>query len=350
MSLGIVFAVRNEAPRLDGLLSSIQLQQGLEHVCCIAAVEGRSEDGSREILARWQRRLTVLRVLDNEARIAPVAFNLGIRACLAAGADVVLLVSGHSALQPGFLSAVQRILSDTAAAVVGCVLEYPPARSLFERASQAFVDSRLGRRQASYSRLTRIEETEIATFPAVRREVFEKVGLFDETMVRNQDIEFTERARKAGFRVVTSPELKCEYSPPSSLGRLVRQMYGNGVWVGQRPAAHGLRHLAPLAFYAAVFASGALTMATGRTGWWVLMILVCPYALAILIATLASWTRVRWAALWLPVLFLGAHAAYALGTFRGLFSVREPAAIPQHRKIVPTSSRNDDLPNPGVSS
>lgn len=105
------------------------------------------------------------------------------------------------------------------------------------------------------------------SYPSIRREVFGRIGLFDETMVRNQDIEFTARAGAAGFRIVTSPRLRCRYSPPPTLRRLVRQMFGNGLWV----------------------------------------------LLAIVGATLAWLGKAGLGAFWLPLVFVGAHVAYAIG-------------------------------------
>jgi GT2 family glycosyltransferase len=318
--LGIVVAVRNEALWIGELLASIGRQEGLQDVCCIAAVDGRSEDDSRAILEEWKTRLPTLRVLDNERRIAPVGFNLGIRACLSAGAEVVLLVSGHSRLHDGFFNEVQRVLGTDDAAVVGCVLDYPPPASAFEWATQSFVESRLGRRMGAYSRLDDVTETEIATFPAIRRQVFDRVGFFDETMIRNQDIDFTSRARRGGFRVVTAPRLRCQYSPPTSLKRLLRQMYGNGVWVGRRLSAHGARHLAPAVFYGTLLAASILAVLLGRPWTFVIVALAGSYLLAILLAVLTWVPRARMGAAWLLLAFLGGHAAYALGTFQGLLS------------------------------
>jgi len=329
--LGIVVAVRNEARWLGELLASLKEQQGLESVCRIAAVDGRSEDGSRRILEDWIPQLPMLRVLDNEARIAPTAFNIGIRDCLSAGADAVLLVSGHGALHRGYIQGLYETFTATKAAIVGCVHDYPPAISGFERGSQAFAESRLGRRLGTFSRLTSPRETGIAFCPTIRREVFDRVGLFDETMVRNQDIDFTTRARNAGFRIVTAPKLKTRYSPPTSFGRLLRQMYGNGVWVGRRLDAHGLRHLAPSIFYLGLAGMGILALLLRGAWVWPFTILGGAYLLAVLATTIAWLPEAGGGALWLPPILLGAHGAYAAGTFRGLMGGGQPSRAPARR-------------------
>jgi hypothetical protein len=321
--LGVVIAVRNEGRWLEGLLTSLEAQKGLDSVCCVAGVDGRSDDDSRAILVAWQQRLPMLRILDNEAQIAPIAFNIGIRACLEAGAEVVLLVSGHSALDGSYFAGLQDLLAASDASIIGCVHNYPVAATSFERASQAFAESRLGRRLGSFSRLTTPRETDIAFCPAIRREVFERIGLFDETMVRNQDIDFTTRAKMAGFRIITAPTLKSTYSPPTTLLRLLRQMYGNGVWVGRRVTAHGLRHLAPALFSAAALATLLLPLLAGKTWWWVPAGLTGAYLLVVAGATMAWFPKIGRGVRWLPLVFLGAHGVYAAGTFRGLLSREE---------------------------
>jgi succinoglycan biosynthesis protein ExoA len=329
LRLGVVVAVRNEARWLAPLLTSLKEQEKLENVCCVAVVDGRSEDESRSIIDRWKAEIPTLQLLDNEARIAPVGFNLGIQACLKAGADAVLVLSGHSALHAGYVVEAERVLASGEAAIVGCVLDYTPPQNAFERASRAFVESRLGRRLGGFSKLRDLQETEIATFPVIRREVFERIGLFDETMVRNQDIEFTTRARRAGFRIVTSPKMKCRYAPPPTFGRLLRQMYGNGLWVGRRLTAHGPRHLAPAAFFGFLLLAGGLAVLKGGAWAWLVACLGSAYLLSILVAA-GSWlgTAGR-GALWLALIFPCAHGAYALGTLRGLFSRGDPSAIPR---------------------
>jgi glycosyltransferase involved in cell wall biosynthesis len=316
--LGIVIAVRNEERWLDELFESLVQQADLGSVVCIAVVDGRSEDNSRVIVRNWIARLPMLRLLENAARIAPVAFNIGIRACRDAGADVVLMLSGHGSLHSGFLSGLQEVLASDDAAIVGCVHDFPTPVSSFERASQAFAESRLGRRLRSFSRLKGLTETDLAMCPAIRAEVFDSVGLFDETMVRNQDIDFQVRARAAGFRIVTAPQLKSRYSPPTSLGRLLRQMYGNGLWVGYRVSSHQIRHLVPSAFVGGLVLVAAAAVVEGGIWKWVLAAIGGTYLAALLGATLTWSRKIGRSAVWLPLLFVGSHFLYAAGTFRGV--------------------------------
>jgi glycosyltransferase involved in cell wall biosynthesis len=316
--LGIVIPARNEAATLPRLLASLMSQQDLDSVRCLALVDGCSEDESRAIVASWQPKLPTLRLVDNPQRITPVAFNLGIAACLEAGAEAILLIGAHSWLAAGFLVRLQEVLRRGDADIIGAVHDYPKPASLFDLAVQAFCESRLGRRLGFFSKLETATPTDVAPCPTIRRQVFDRIGFFDESMVRNQDNDFTSRARAAGLRILTNPRLRYTYVPRGSFSRHLRQMRGNGFWVGRRLRVHGLRHFAPAIFWGGLILSTLISLLAGWRWEWVTAAWVVPYLLAIGGATLAWAPRIGTAALWLPLLFIASHAAYALGIFHGV--------------------------------
>jgi succinoglycan biosynthesis protein ExoA len=319
-TLGIVVAVRNEAQHLPAFLQSLARQgMGLERVMSIAIVDGESEDGSRGIAVAYKGLLRGLDVLDNPRRVTPVAFNIGTRHCLARGCDAVTILGAHGQLSDTFLLRLADALARVDADVLGTVHDYSPARSRMERAVQMFSESRLGRGLARYTALQKPTQTDVAFCPTIRRGVFEKVGLFDEAMIRNQDNEFIARVRAAGLRIVTDPALRYTYAPRSRSKDLFRQMRGNGFWVGVRPQVHGWRHWSPFAFYGVLLT--ALTIAVvlrHPLAWAMCLGAFAPYALALLTVSILWTVREGSAALLLPFLLFGGHAAYALGTLQGL--------------------------------
>jgi succinoglycan biosynthesis protein ExoA len=320
LKLGIVVPVQNEATALPRLLASFAAQTQLDAVACIAIVDGESDDGSPAICASWQDRLPMLRVVGNPRRITPVAFNLGIDTCLGAGCEAVLLLSGHSWIAGDFVANLLAILADGAIDIAGSIHNYPPPGSGREAAVQAFIESVLGRRAIHFSSMTAPTPTDVAYCPAIRARVFDRIGRFDESMVRNQDNDFTTRARAAGLRIVTFPSLRYTYLPRATAKQLFRQMKGNGFWVGQRPRVHGLRHFAPSLFWLAALASLAVAIAGG--GWWWLLPLLSfgPYLAAVVAETVRWHARNGASPLLLPALFVGAHASYAAGTLSGLLT------------------------------
>jgi hypothetical protein len=164
-----------------------------------------------------------------------------------------------------------------------------------------------------------------------RREVFDRVGLFNEQLQRSQDIEFSARIRAAGGRLVLLPAIESRYYISGELLPFWRQSWTNGVWallparyLGRLPV--GLRHLAPLAFVLTLVAAGVAAMAA--PGWaWLPEAVVAAY----LAANLAASIEVAWKernpalAVLAPVAFASLHLAYGAGSLWGALRVAAAA-------------------------
>jgi GT2 family glycosyltransferase len=156
---------------------------------------------------------------------------------------------------------------------------------------------------------------------AFRREVFDRIGLFDETLVRNQDYELNYRLRAAGGRIFCTPAIKSRYHARSSLGSLWRQYFQYGFWKSRvirlHPASTRWRHLAAPAFVAAVAGSAVLSVL--EPGFAVILIATLAAYLAVSLAfsvTLAA--RHGWRYLWgLPVTYAVIHLSWGLGFWWG---------------------------------
>ena len=82
-----------------------------------------------------------------------------------------------------------------------------------------------------------------AQFPAIRRWVFDRIGMFDERLVRNQDDEFNYRIRRAGGKIYVSPRVRYSYFVRERIGQLFKQYFQYGFWripviEKHRPADH----------------------------------------------------------------------------------------------------------------
>jgi hypothetical protein len=155
-----------------------------------------------------------------------------------------------------------------------------------------------------------------------RREVFERIGRFDERLERSQDIEFSSRLRRAGGKILMSPEMQVDYYAHATLGRFWRQNWSNGMWA-ILPFAHvaGIalrwRHLAPLALVLGLAGSIAAAAWTGIG--WLAWTVAAPYVAANLAASVkAAWKERGVALLFLmPVVFASLHVAYGFGSLWG---------------------------------
>ena len=96
-------------------------------------------------------------------------------------------------------------------------------------------------------------------FGAYRREVFNKIGLFNERLIRNQDLEFNLRLKKAGGKILLVPDIVSYYYARSTLRALAKNNFSNGYWViystkfAKMPFS--VRHLIPFFFVLSICGS-----------------------------------------------------------------------------------------------
>jgi len=162
-----------------------------------------------------------------------------------------------------------------------------------------------------------------AQFPAFRRWVFDRIGTFDERLVRNQDDEFNYRIHLAGGRVYVSPLVRYTYFVRSTVSQLFRQYFQYGYWripvieKHRRPTTW--RQIAPTLFLAACVALALTGIVLRRP----LVATAVPLAYGIALATCVVSLLLRErpsVAVRVPLAIATMHVAYGLGVGYGLGS------------------------------
>jgi hypothetical protein len=162
-----------------------------------------------------------------------------------------------------------------------------------------------------------------------RKETLERLGLFDETLVRNQDDELNLRLIRAGGKIWQSPDIVSWYSPRASLSALFLQYFQYGFWKAAVVRKHRLpgswRHLVPVSFVLAhilLFAASIVTAAADPREFaavsLVWLALILAYAAANVTASVAAARKSGWATLpYLPAVFTVYHFSWGLGFLAG---------------------------------
>jgi GT2 family glycosyltransferase len=167
-----------------------------------------------------------------------------------------------------------------------------------------------------------------------RREVFGRIGLFDETLMRNQDDELNLRLLRAGGTIWQSPCIKSWYSPRRSLWALFQQYRQYGYWKVRVMQKHKLpasiRHVVPGGFVFALLTLPGLGL-WWAPAWWGWLGLVGIYSAGNVLASALTAARWGWHLLpRLPLVFVCYHLSYGLGFLRGVWDFvicgRRPAA------------------------
>jgi glycosyltransferase involved in cell wall biosynthesis len=331
--VSVVIPVRNErafiACCLDSVLASDYPGDRLE----ILVVDGLSDDGTREILAAYASRFGAIRMLDNPKQITPAALNLGIRE---ARGEWIVRLDAHARIAPDYISTcVARSASSGADNVGGRMRTLPRGRGVIGEAIAAALSHPFGVGNSAFR--TGAEQprwVDTVFGGCYRRDVFRRVGEFNERLARGQDLEFHLRLKRSGGRTLLVPAARCDYFARCDPGAFLKHAWTNGVWairpflesdiVPIRP-----RHLAPLAFVLALVTGLAVWFLPLGLGpfeaarpWPFLLLALCYLAAALVSAAQLAWRR-RDArlGLLLPGVFLSLHLSYGLGSWWEIFGI-----------------------------
>jgi glycosyltransferase involved in cell wall biosynthesis len=279
-----------------------------------------STDGTRDILARLAAEDPRLRLVDNVQKITPCARNIGVKE---ARGRFVAILDAHTEYAKNYVLTCVRLLEEhpevccTGGPIISC------GRGLFGRAAAAAMSHVMGIGNAKH-RLPGYEGyAEGACFPVFRKEIFNKVGLFDEALVRNQDDEFNFRLALHGEKIFISPRAKCKYYVRESARQLLQQYLQYGYWRAVVLRKHrrlaSFRHAIPILLVLSILFSALVGLLL--PGTWRLLGAALPllYILGLLAGGLAVAMRAGPAVGSLfPVAAAIMHFGYAGGFICGL--------------------------------
>jgi GT2 family glycosyltransferase len=256
MTVSIVIPCLNEENYIERCLRSIEAQHYPSAKLTTYVVDGMSTDATRErirpFLAEKERENTVqFHLIDNPERFTPRALNLGIQA---SQSDVVIILGAHAELDENFVQEnVNALNRFPEAGCVGGVIENVNENATAEVIARA-MRSPFGVGNARFRTGGKAGFVDTVAFGAYRREVFEKAGLFDEDLVRNQDDEFNYRLHRHGFKIYFDPKIRSKYYVRGSFSKLFRQYWQYGYWKVYVNRKHGavtsIRQMVPFFFVA----------------------------------------------------------------------------------------------------
>ncbi|MEO7245142.1 MAG: glycosyltransferase family 2 protein [Rubrivivax sp.] len=322
-TVSVIVPCRNESAHIDNFLDAALAQQlPPPWTLQLLVADGASDDGTRARLDARAAQESRLVVVDNPARITSTALN---RALERAHGAVIVRMDVHTTYADDYVAACLHALTHTGADCVGGA--WRPVADEGDARQQAIArafGSRFASGGAASRRVALDGEVDTVYLGAWQRETLQRLGGFDEALVRNQDDELALRIVRGGGRLWQSAAIRSWYRPRSSFGALYRQFWQYGYWKvavirkHRQPAA--ARHLVPFAFVATLAALAAAGVGW-RPAWLALAGLVVLYAGAALgsAASVASpWREPR---VWLGVALATAlmHIGYGLGFARGLW-------------------------------
>lgn len=323
--VSIIIPSRNEEKFIGKCLNSIVTQDYPKENLEVLVVDGMSEDKTKEIVKDYSQKYSFIKLLDNPNKITPFAMNIGIKN---SKGDIIMKIDAHSVYQKDYISKCLENLQKYKADNVGGILKTLPAKNtLIAKAIALSLSSFFGAGN-SYFRtgLKEAKEADTVAFGCYKREVFDKIGLYNENLARSQDMELNVRLKKAGGKIMLCPDIAAIYYPKDNLKDFFWHNFQDGFWAVYPlkfvKIPFSIRHYIPLIFASALFFSFILSFFSEffRVLFW-LIIYIYFLVNAYFSYKISKREREAKFLFLLPLVFSLRHFGYGLGSLWGFAKI-----------------------------
>lgn len=323
--VSVIIPARNEEKFIEKCIESFLTCDYPKELIEVIVVDGMSEDGTRKIVRELSERDIRVLLVNNEKKITPVAMNLGVKA---SKGEYIFFSGAHSEMRSDYISKCIRHALETGADNVGGIMKTEPRiSSTVGIAISKVLSSPLGVGGAKFrTGVTKPIEVDTVPFGCYKREVFDRIGYFNEKLVRNQDIEFNLRLKRAGGKIVLFPDIELTYYARSTYRDLSKNNFENGFWViaakKYAEVPYSKRHLVPLMFVLFLLLGFLISLVVTYFLFVYISLLVTYFVTVIIFsfshALEAKKLNLLFAAI---VSYLVLHISYGVGSLLGLFSL-----------------------------
>lgn len=325
MKVSVVCPIYNEERFIARCIESVVAQDYPKEELELFFVDGMSNDATRSIVADYASKYPFLHLLDNPHKTVPYALNAGIKASTG---DIIIRIDGHCTYPVNYISTLVEWQVKLQADNVGAVWNTLPARdttvchAIAAASSHKFgVGNSLHKVGAD-----KVTETDTVPFGCFPRSVFERIGLFDTDLVRNQDDEFNARIINAGGKIFLIPKLVIDYYARDSVKKMMKMYYQYGLFkplVNKKLGAPAtVRQFFPMLFVLGIVLGGLMSLAWSWPQIPYLAVLLLYALLAVAFSVQEAGRRHKpLLVLALPLMFLLVHLSYGWGYLVGIYKL-----------------------------
>mgnify|MGYP005841483657 CR=1 FL=1 len=258
MFISIIVPVFNEEKYISKCIYSVLELELPENVTTeLLIIDGNSTDKTIEIVSELQKKTSNLFLIKNPKRIQAVALNIAIKK---SKGEFILRLDAHAEYPNDYLSKLletaKRINSDNTG---GLVVTKEGDGGYQASLVQALTTHKFGVGNSGFRIGVKEGFADTVPYGFFKKTIFEKIGLFDERLVRAQDYEFNRRIIESGGKIWLNPDIYCYYYNQNSLFGFLKKQF-----VLEAPYNAYMWYLAPYTFayrhaITGVFAFGVLS-------------------------------------------------------------------------------------------
>ena len=325
MTVSFCVIAYNEEKAIENLFHDICHQDYPHGKMEVILVDAMSDDKTKQLMEEFAEQdhgFIRVRVLENPKRIQAAGWNVAIKA---AQGDIIMRIDAHTTIPSEFVSKNVQCIKGGEAVSGGLRPNIASEETPWQETLLLAESSLFGSSFASYRRSRKKSYVKSVFHGAYKREVFEKVGLFNENLGRTEDNEMHYRIRKAGYKISYTPEIISYQHIRATWHGSLRQKYNNGYWIGLTtgvcPQCLSLYHFVPMLFVLSLLLTSGFASLTGII--WPLICLLLIYCIANLLMSIIAVVEEQryWQYILLPVIFVSMHLAYGVGTIIGLIKM-----------------------------
>lgn len=328
-TISIIIPCRNEEKYIGRCLASLLANDYPREVLEIVVVDGMSTDRTREIVDEYCQQYPFIKMIDNPWYIKPKALNIGIKSTKS---DVVMRIDAHAVYAKDYMSKLVHGLFQYDADNIGGVRETYSGDTPMAKAIAVGISHSFSVGNAYWRTGTKVlRKVDTVFCGCYRRDVFNRIGLFNEKLIRTQDKEFNARLINAGGVIICDPSVHCIYFPRTKLRDYLKWNFTGASWLfyARRFTSINMtswRNYVPLIFlfYSLFF----LTMLSSAIPNQAMKITTAIPLLIYLSLSLCFSVEISFKKknlLYMPLLFLifpATHYSYALGSLYGIIKAR----------------------------
>jgi len=322
--ISVIIPCRNEEKYIANCLNSIIKNDYPKDFIEVFVVDGLSNDGTQDIVEEFSKKHNFIFLIINKNKTAPYAMNLGIEKSTG---EYIIRLDAHGEIPCNYFSTLvewsKKLNADNTGAVLitDVINKTPKSLSIVKVLSNKFgVGNSLFR-----VGINSIQEVDTVTFGCYKKSVFRKIGLYDERLERNQDIELNKRLKKNGGHIFLLPHLYSTYHARETFSGIAKNNFQTGLWnmltvyYTKTFSSLSLRHFIPLMFYLSIILPLIVMLWYHPAGLITAAILGIYFSVLLFVGIRIKETStplhlILWA-------FMTLHFSYGFGSLVGLFRI-----------------------------
>ncbi|HFB99934.1 MAG TPA: glycosyltransferase family 2 protein [Phaeodactylibacter sp.] len=331
-AVSILIPCFNEEDFIEAVIQNILEQDYPQSQMEVLFLDGMSTDRTAGIITQYADNQPFIKLIPNPEQYVPQAMNLGIQQ---ATGEIIIRLDAHATYPKQYISQLVFWLKKLNAENVGGIWNIQPRNySLKAKAIVKVLSHPIGVGNALYRMgVSEPQEVDTVPFGCYPKSVFEKYGLYDTNLQRNQDIELNKRIKRKGGKIFLVPDVECTYFARSSFRSLWKNNYANGKWViltawfTKTFDSLSLRHFVPLFFFGYVLVALAALLYIFVSGFsWVAGMFILPlvayFSILLFFSTKISLEEKNIKLIpYLIASFFTLHLSYGVGSVVGIGSL-----------------------------